>query len=223
MFGEFTPNKSINASIHACLLRLPVDVAIRIGKRIKHDAAGKDPDAAAHSYREVIVGSYLAEAGFVLDYERKINGKTPDWTLLSGSVPTCLLDVFTLHPGKENYKRAIDKIDEKAGAYATIARELGIPFVAVMYGDFYLGFYEDEVEELSRTTDITEDRKTLSGVLFVEDKHYFLPGSGKLHFRYRFHYFPNASAHVPIPIPQGQWFCDTSHEGRTDLLDTPAF
>lgn len=223
MFGEFTPNASINASIHACLLRLPTAVAVRAGKRIKHDAAGTDKRAPEHTYRELIIGIYLTEAGYSVEYERKVEGKTPDWAILDGGSPACLLDVFTLHPGKDNEKRAIDKIDEKAGSYASTVRKLGIPFVVVMYGAFDLGFYDDEVQDLSKTTGITADRRTLSGVLYVEDAHYFLKGSGVLHTRYLFHYFPNASADVSIKIPGGHWFREPSHKGRKDLLDTPAF
>ena len=36
-----------------------------------------------HTLRELILGAYLASRGLKVDYDRKIDGKTPDWVILN--------------------------------------------------------------------------------------------------------------------------------------------
>lgn len=223
-FGEFTPNKSIDQTIHRCLEVLPEHTSRRIGKKILHDAAQSDPDAPLHIFRDLIVGAHLTEEGHLVDYERKVEGKTPDWSILREDESVeCVLDVFTLEPSKHLHKNIVDKIDEKAGRYKPVATALQIPFVVIMFGHFFAGLFPDEVEELARDKQISEERPTLAGIYFMEDKNYFLRTQpGRLHTRYRFHYFPNPHATHPVRLPDGDWYRTPDHKARAyETSSTP--
>ena len=51
-----------------------------------------------HTLRELIFGTFLARNGLAVRYERKVEGKTPDWSLLSPDGELVgLLDVVNFH------------------------------------------------------------------------------------------------------------------------------
>ncbi len=56
---------------------------------------------------EIIIGGFIAKAGFEIEYDRKINNQTPDWTILKNGEPQCIIEIFTHNP-----KRDFQKFEE---------------------------------------------------------------------------------------------------------------
>ncbi len=198
--GKISPgNESINETIYWFAEHLPGQVADKYLAKIKRQyrsAAGEHAErAGSHTYREGLTGGYLARQGYKVDYDRNVDGKTPDWTLLDASDEIVALVESVMHePGRgSNTSRIADKLRHKVGAYAGLIRSLQIPFVVAVFPAFATGVYPDEVATAATQTFPTEPE--LSGVIFIEE-------DGRLGYRgHSFEFFknpnPNHSIHLP--------------------------
>jgi hypothetical protein len=94
----------------------------------------------------------------------------------------------------DNVKRLCDKIDEKIGKYAPVARSLDVPFVIVVVLNLGAGVDEIEMKECTEgDASVFNDRPELSGVLF------FPKGTPPLVYRAN----PNAAHPYKLPISHG--------------------
>src|ERR1051325_256010 len=56
----------------------------------------RTPEHFIHTYHELIFADILRQRGFALEYEKQIDGLTPDWFVnANGKIPAFILEVFT--------------------------------------------------------------------------------------------------------------------------------
>jgi len=51
--------------------------------------------------KELQIGYFLSRTGLEIEYDKAINGKTPDWTVLQNGKPVCIIEVLTINPERE--------------------------------------------------------------------------------------------------------------------------
>jgi hypothetical protein len=210
----FSGNSSINSRIHECFQYLQQDDVAKFKKRFREHNADQKP----HTFRELLVGGFLAKTGLQPRYEREIEGKTPDWALLQGTDEIAgVLDVLTFHKDwatersmsqslsrgevwcgwmPSNSERLFQKLQEKVGQYRVLVAKLKVPYVIALFGEFLASIDDHEINDVLFTDHgggIFGQSPSLSGFLFFEE-------SGG---RYRFSYFPNPSGQISIAIPSG--------------------
>jgi len=80
-------------SIEAWVADQPEDSRTKL---IDNFQSPKEKDRFLHTYHELVVGNLLKASGLETEYEKKINGKTPDWYVSIKDLPQCfIVDVFT--------------------------------------------------------------------------------------------------------------------------------
>ena len=58
----------------------------------------KDNAQVMHSFRELILGAYLAARNFNVRYEYRVDGQTPDWSILNESeAPMAIVELVNFH------------------------------------------------------------------------------------------------------------------------------
>lgn len=207
IYGQIAGNKSVNESIYVCMDILGQTNATRILNRLKKLSRNiRKEDGTIDflvdrqcldAYREILTGAFLTRSGFSIVYSPNVNGKTPDWGILrsEGGMVERIVDNVSFHPASGNGKgdRLFSSLDNKAGAYARLAKEQQLPYVIALFGSFFVGLYDDDVKKVLEK-DLT-DRQWLSGILFLEDS-----GRGG----YRFTSLPNPTANLPFDLPSGE-------------------
>lgn len=92
------PDEAGNAHLHALLDRLDPKDRSKLIKLLTKQQQLRDK---FHTYRELLMGARLRDQGFNVRYERKVENKTPDWTLVDKDTTLEILDVMTLHQRAE--------------------------------------------------------------------------------------------------------------------------
>lgn len=206
-------NPAVDRTIRKCLGEIPVSVARVVERRLRSVATDDD---GMHTFHELLIGAYLARCGWTVEYERLIDGKTPDWTLIEDGDARGIIDVVTYHLARsledylkemsakrgtaaywpENEQKMFGALDGKASNYDALATRRGIPFVVSIFTKFEVGASPDEIMQvLAGEGRIFEQRPALSGVLFAREE------TGKFGFTY----FPNPTAALPIALPPERW------------------
>lgn len=204
-------NRYIDAAIKTCFGSLPAAMARKFERKFK--AQRSDNDLVMHTFRELLVGAYLANQGEKLEYELGLGAKTPDWTLVDGNGrPTAILELTNFHAPRadetamresqyrsEMYcewqpnptRRLYQAIQGKVDSYSQLVRDLGIPYVVAVFGDFLATIEIDELREVLYAAyegGIFRYSQAIAGVLFFEER------SGT----YGFQYLSNPNATAPF-------------------------
>jgi len=79
-YGQISENKSINEAVYECFQHIEEIDAERFVKEFRSQP--HDEEQALHTFRELILGSYLARKGFRVRAYQRFDGKEPDWSLL---------------------------------------------------------------------------------------------------------------------------------------------
>ncbi len=164
-----------------------------------------------HTYRELLLGAQIRKGGADFRYEQKIDGQTPDWSLLNSGKTVEIIDVVTLHqrhdkeieitaslrateswngwiavPPEHIYR----KLNDKAGQYSELARRLQVPYVLAIYGEWLASIAPEEVEHvLYKLYDgLFATAPEVPGVIYFHQKN----------FRFEFVYFTNPA---PLQTP----------------------
>ena len=207
---QLAGNASVNERIHRCLAKVHPDDVSKFVRRFREQR----PQQAAHTYRELLVGAYLADLPVPGRYDLELHGKTPDWSVFdeSGSI-SGIIELMTFHQTAEidraigehwgrgqvwcdwmpqNAPRLYQKLQEKAERYELLARQLDVPYVVSVFGEFTASVDQHEVEEtlFSLHGGAFTQFAWLSGVL------YFQESFGT----YRFKYFANPSHPRQLPL-----------------------
>ena len=67
-----------------------------------------DEDQAKHTFRELILGAFIASHGHSVESKRlRIDGKTPDWSIVENSELKCIIEAVTFHNSKASKDAAI--------------------------------------------------------------------------------------------------------------------
>lgn len=206
-YGQLAGNTSINLSIYACLAKIHPEDVRKFVKNFRTQPSAQ----ALHTYRELLVGAYLADLGYGARYDRKTEGKTPDWTLLdnTGRV-TGIIELMTFHPSAsidheigeaigrgetwvgwmpQNSSRLFQKIQEKAERYMHLADAIEAPYVVAVFGEFTASVDLEELEEVlfSIHGGAFTQFPWLSGMLYFEES------AGTYAFRYLSNPLPKRS------------------------------
>ena len=139
-----------------------------------------------HVFWELVVGAYLANQGLEVEYERRLDRKTPDWCLLDsrGAVET-VIEVATLRaPYQQEMEirqslgegrihtmwsdsalRLFQKLEQKTDAYEELCVSSGIGYVVSLFTEFFANIEQDDVDEaVSGEHGLFRTRTGLSGV-----------------------------------------------------------
>lgn len=211
-------NRHIDAAIRKCFTHLPSSATQKFERKFAEQRS--DDDQVMHTFRELIVGAYLASRGEKVEYEMPLAGKTPDWTLMNvvGS-RKAILELTNFHaPRREEAamrvslmrgeiycdwqpdptQRLYQAIQRKVDSYSPLVQGLGLPYLVAVYNDFLAAV---EIEELQHVLfeayegGIFRYSQVITGVVFFEE------GSGV----YRFRYFENPTATVPFQVTEGMF------------------
>ena len=209
-FGRLAGSDQINARIYACLGRLHSSDVNNFVRKFRQDSDAQ----RFHTYRELLFGAYAIECGWNLRYEHRVGGKTPDWVLrTANSVVTEIVDVVTLHQRYDidaDISRGLgmngiwtgwitvppehvfSKIEAKATQYSSLVKELGVPYVVAVFGEFTASINLLDVEHVLYDFHggLFRNRPTLAGVILFREKR----GA------YEFTYYPNRDAIHPSAI-----------------------
>jgi hypothetical protein len=90
MKDRFRPMRE---SIEVWVADQPEDSQAKLIKKLQ---SLKDKNSFLHTYHELVVGSLLKGSGLQTEYEKNVNGKTPDWYVAIKDPPHhFIVDVFT--------------------------------------------------------------------------------------------------------------------------------
>lgn len=177
------------------------------------------------TFSELILGAYLSKNDYIVEYERKIGTKTPDWSIVDKSqnlisiieMVTHQIDDETnkdieaqLNSGKKvasyypdvkdpDHNRLYSHIQTKATGYKDLIAELDVPYVVAVFIDFKAVINVQETIDYltSGKESLFECCSYLSGVL-----HFHEIASGK----YEFWFIENQYAVQKINLPSGYLF-----------------
>ncbi len=211
-YGQLAENKRINETIYKCFAYIHEEDAQKFVKKFG-EQPGEGPQVM-HTFRELILGAYLASNGLNVSYEYSVDSNTPDWCVMDAtSNLSGIIELTNFHTNQNiesemkqafqakhfwvgrmppNDSRLYQCIWEKASAYKNLVERHCVPYVIAVFGDFSAVVDMDELTSClyDNETGILGLYPTTSGVLFFEEK------AGKYHFKY----FPNSIAKMEIKL-----------------------
>jgi hypothetical protein len=149
----FSPNSAINIAIKEMLQYFNEESQGRMRKAILNakKAAEKHCDentdaGARHIFREFIPASILNKNGFTFEYEKSMQGKTPDWLDDSARL---MLESYTYERGGSSsfIERITSSVTAKCNKYKEIVAAKSFRFIVSIYLDFLSGVTLDECYE----------------------------------------------------------------------------
>ena len=172
----FSPNSSIDISIKEMLSHFSVRSQRRMRKSIlnakkaaeKHNDENTDA-GARHIFREFIPASILNQNGFALEYEKPIQGKTPDWL---DDTARFMVESYTYERGGSSsfLDRVTSSVSVKCNKYKNIVVANSFRFVVAVYLDFLTGMSLDECREDSEIfRSVFDANDSLWSILFFTD------------------------------------------------------
>ncbi len=201
---QFAGNSAVNADIHNILSSFPEPSRSRMRKKIRQDKAALDrlgtdqaDESARHTFREFLVARQLNSTGFCLEYNKSVNGQTPDWYDEQNKT---VLEVFTCERGGSSspVQRVATRLAEKATKYRALVRDKSLHFVIAVHGDFLTAFDAHDCEEAIADDRLFDRHPEVSGVIWfgettvVREKQ--TDGSMAWKQLYGYSYFANTNA-----------------------------
>jgi hypothetical protein len=216
---QIAGNNRINSMIYHCFEYICEDDRRNFAKKFRKQS--HDSDQIMHTFKELVLGSYLASRGFNVRHDYVVGDKTPDWIILDskGESVACIIELTNFHidratekeieehkcPGRaiiywrdqntNNLERLFQVICNKATVYRTLIKKLGIPYVIGVFCDVRaaVDFEEMGLCLFDRERGLFSMHPEVSGVLHFEEN------TG----RYSFNYANNPNALRPIELPAG--------------------
>lgn len=172
----FSPDSSINTAIKEMLQYFNEESqgrmrrAILDAKRAAEKHRDENTDAGArHIFREFIPASILNQNGFAFEYEKSIQGKTPDW--LDGSA-RLMLESYTYERGGSSsfIERVTSSVTAKCNKYKEIVATNSLHFVVSIYLDFLSGVSLNEcLEDYEMFRPLFDANDSLWAILFFAE------------------------------------------------------
>ena len=232
----FAGNSSINDSIYDCLQHLEEADVLRIKRKLRTQSAADNKQEFFHTFRELILGSYLARKGFRVRAYQKYDGKDPDWSVLGDQGElTALIEITNFHADKKTESKidaalaekkwvwqdvkAVDAslrfhkaIWNKCGKYNDLAKSLNVAYVIGCFCNFNNPVEKSTVLENLHSPD--------SGLFRGGNGQGYPDVSGLVVYQeetlwvppesvanaYVFDYFPNPHAVRQFAIPSGNYY-----------------
>lgn len=173
---KFSPNSAINSAINEMLPYFNAESQGRMRKAILHakKAAEKHLDentdaGARHIFREFIPATILNQNGFAFEYEKPMQGKTPDWLDDTASI---ILESYTYERGgSSNFcDRVMSSVTAKCHKYKDIVAVNSLRFIVAVYLDFLTGMSLDECREESEMfRSVFDTNDSLWAILFFTE------------------------------------------------------
>jgi hypothetical protein len=216
-YGQIAANTSINSAIYRAFEHLSERDARSFVRKFREQP--QDDDRVMHTFRELVLGGFLAANGLPVRHEHAILGKTPDWVLVTEQERVQgIIELVYFHAPRRiesameerhkagkvwvgrvppNAPRLYSRLQEKASAYCPLAEATGVPYVVAVFGDSKANLDLDDVRDcvLDTQAGLFMLNPELSGVMFFEEQ------SG----RYAFSYIQNQNARRSIALPSGQF------------------
>lgn len=232
--GQISENKSINEAIYECFQHLENADVERFVSEFRSQP--HDEHQVLHTFRELVLGSYLARNGFRVRAYQKYGGREPDWSILGqGGELLALIDIVNFHAGQktETYvhktlaegKVAAPEIDEEANSlrfyqsvkkkctvYHDLIESRNIPYVIGFFPQFEIVVDRFQIMENLYSGDSGLFRSGDDGGYpnvsgLVNYPDLTLPDSpNSVAHAYRFEYFPNPYARRPFAFPSGNYY-----------------
>ena len=206
----FAANTSLNADLHEILARSSEPSRARMLKRLHEHRRTSDKygteeadQSARHTFRELLVGDKLNRAGLRLEYNRNIDGKTPDWYDEQNQL---VLEVLTCERSGTvpPLERIATRIEEKVTKYKALVMDNSLHFVVALHGDFATGLDSDDCEQAIADSCLFDRYPDLSGVIFFADTDVArvrqTDGTMALKQLYCYTYFANPNAKRKIDL-----------------------
>lgn len=174
----FSPNSAIDTAIKEILQHFSEESQGRMRKAILNakKAAEKHLDentdaGARHIFREFIPASILNQNGFALEYEKPIQGKSPDW--LDDNAKLIVESLTYERGGSSSFlDRVTSAVSAKCTKYKDIVGANSLRFVVAVYLDFLTGMLLDECRENSEIfRSVLNANDSLWAILFFTETH----------------------------------------------------
>ena len=172
----FSPNSAIDTTIKELLPYFSTESQRRMRKAIlnaKKSAEkqrNKNTDAGArHIFREFIPASILNQNGFAFEYEKRKQGKTPDWL---DETTSLMLESYTYERGGSSIfiDRISSSVTSKCKKYKDIVAENALRFIVAVYLDFLTGMTLDECrEDFELLRSVFDANDSLWAILFFTE------------------------------------------------------
>lgn len=208
-------NKWINETIGRCFGHICSADASRFRKRFRDETSDQP---RMHIFRELLVGAFLVSNDLNARYERVIDGKTPDWTILGeDGTPQCIVELSNFHTDRATEDeiarhrdarrvwsgrtpvstgvRLFQRVQDKAVAYRSLVEGTAIGYVIAVFGEFTALIDLDDVRECLCSDGVLVQYPHVAGLLYFEEN------CG----RYAFTYLVNSGATLPVALPSGHF------------------
>lgn len=172
----YSPNSAIDAAIKEMLPNFDsasqgrMRKAILNAKRATEKHCDENADAGArHIFREFIPAYTLNQNGFAFEYEKPIQGKTPDWL---DDTALLMLESYTYERGGSSnfFDRVKSSVTSKCYKYNDIVVANDFHFVVAVYIDFLTGMTLEECRENSEEfRHLFNDNESLWAVVFFTE------------------------------------------------------
>ncbi|HHT9113608.1 MAG: hypothetical protein HZA47_11505 [Planctomycetes bacterium] len=182
----FSPNSAIDIAIKEMLHYFNAESQRRMRKAIlnakkeaeKHRDENTDA-GARHIFREFIPAFILNQNGFAFEYEKPIQGKTPDWL---DDTARLMLESYTYERGASSsfFDRVTSSVTSKCNKYKDIVAANSLRFVVSVYLDFLTGMTLTECRENSEMfRSVFDANDSLWAILFFTETQVI---SGRQHY-----------------------------------------
>lgn len=216
-YGIITENSSINDTIYRCFEYVSETDAKKFVRKLKQQS--DDNDLCLHTFRELVLGAFIASYQNNVVAEYKIDNKTPDWVVLDSALQVqCIVELTNFHIDQRTrmnieaqhkikrtatyfisspYERLHYSISNKAQTYKELVEKHNLPYVVAICGSFEADVEIGDLREclFKEKEGVFVLRPELSGLL------YFTSHSGQHHFQY----FRNPFAARGYDLPQGSF------------------
>ena len=190
-YGTIAGNRSINAAIYKCFELLDEKDQRKFVKAFKNQPHGGDQ--VLNTFRELIMGAFLARHGFRVVHDHAIDGKTPDWSLLNDTPnPTGIVELVNYH-GSDLHQC----LQRKCVAYRAEVERHDLPYAIGLFPNFFFPIDAEELTDclLGEEHGLFLQYPEVSGLLYFEE----FAG------RYLFHYVRNPFATRLLELPPGSF------------------
>ncbi len=219
-YGQVAENAKIDKAIYDCFDFLNEKEQRKFVKKFKEQPHSKIQ--IMHTFSELLLGAYLSANGFIVENDRKIGAKTPDWSIYNTSLDIVAIVEMVYHhidnktngdildqlkEGKKflayfpngndpEYNRLYSQIQDKASKYKDLVAEIKVPYVVAVFIDFTAAIDVQKTRDCMMSGDepLFKLYPDLSGVLHFEEAN---RGS------YCFSFIENLYALRKMDIPSG--------------------
>lgn len=233
-YGQIAENRSINESIYECFQHIDEADAERFVREFRSQP--HDKEQVLHTFRELVLGSYLARNGYHVRAYQRYDDKEPDWSIFGEQGELLgLIDVVNFHADQqtESYihttiaegKVAVPEFNEAANSlrfYQSVKKKCTVytQLIESRNAPFIIGFFPH--------FNVIVDQSQIMESLYSEESGLFRKGedggypnvSGLVNYPdvavadspvsaahvYRFEYYPNYFAARPFRFPVGNYY-----------------